>query len=141
FSCPPTLEMNFREPTGRVALWYGLQLQLGAEGTVNLTLFDAAGAVVGATSQVRNAGDGPAPVDTHLEVRPDRPAAKAIVSTGGGLSPCALVMDDVEFDWYAPPADLALEAASAAFSGASMTVTVTVRNVGGTASTPTSLSA
>jgi hypothetical protein len=141
FGCQPTLELTFAKPTGRVGLWYGLQLQLVSDGAVSLSLIGSDGSIVGFAEQARKSGEGPEPVDAFLEATGKAPASRAFLTTSGGFSSCALVIDDVEFDPYVPPADLSIENVQVTFANDSMTAVVSIHNIGGTASADTLLAA
>ena len=142
FHCQPTLELDFAEPIARVAIWYGLQLQMVDGGSVALELFGSDGSPVGSVSSIRHPGEGPEPVDTLLAADAKLPAYRAVITTTEGMNPCALVFDDLEFEPVAPPPpDLSLEGVTATFGADGLTVAATVRNSGGSASGPTSLAA
>jgi hypothetical protein len=138
FECEPTLQVDFREPVGRVKVWFGYTFTLPTSGHVTLTLYDDGGQAARADVDAV-AGTQPGPIATPLEASAPTKIVKAVVSTDN-VSTCALAFDDLEFDRYEPPADLQLGVRGWSLAGDSIMLDLQIANVGGRPSTATSLS-
>jgi len=141
FECRPTLAIHFRRAVGRVKLWFGLRIPVPGDGSVVLKVYDDQGQTIGQTEVPVHGGDGPESVDRSLELGGTGPIARAEISVIGGVGPCMIGFDDLEFDQYTPPADLALGPPRTSYSVSALVVDVDIRNVGGRASGATTLSA